>query len=105
MVKYRHKKRGTTYEILGPGRVLCSEPFLDDEMCEVYRDTLGEGLYVAAAPGLNTNVAVSIGQARVQCEEPLLDGEEIIVYQDINSLALGVRPRDEFYDGRFEELK
>lgn len=104
MVTYRHKKRGTTYKILGPGHVLSSEPFLDDETCEVFRDKYGEGVYAAAPVGSVLNAAISIGKARVQCEEPLLDGEEIVVYQDIDSLALGVRTRDEFFDGRFEEI-
>lgn len=101
---YRHKKRGTTYKILGPGHVLCTEPFLDDETCEVFRDRSNERVFFVVSPG-SAVAGISLGQARVQCEEPLLDGEEIVVYQDVHSGALGVRTRDEFHDGRFEAIE
>lgn len=36
--------------------------------------------------------------------EGQLDYAVVIVYQDIESLQVWVRPNDEFFDGRFEEL-
>lgn len=37
MVRYRHRKRGTTYVIIGRARAQCEEPILDDENVLVYR--------------------------------------------------------------------
>lgn len=101
MVKYRHRKRGTTYKILGPAHVTCSEPVLDDEIVYVFQDKTGELYGVFTDPEQSHNF---ISTARAQCEEPLLDGEEVLIYQDIHSNELGVRPREEFFDGRFEEI-
>lgn len=35
---YKHKKRGTSYTIVGDARVQCETPLQDDETVYVYRD-------------------------------------------------------------------
>lgn len=57
---WRHKKRGTTYNILTEGTM--------------------------------------------QHSNPMVDFTDVVVYQDINSGRVWVRPKSEFYDGRFEKI-
>lgn len=59
MKLYRHKKRGTTYEIIGFGTMQI----------------------------INS-----------------LDGTKVVIYKDVDNGSLWVRPEDEFFDGRFEEV-
>jgi hypothetical protein len=40
-----------------------------------------------------------------QCSDKNLDNTEVVIYRDIKDLKIWVRPKDEFFDGRFEEIK
>lgn len=44
-----------------------------------------------------------VGTARVQTTEPMVDYTSVIVYKD-ESGNLWVRPKTEFFDGRFKEI-
>lgn len=45
-----------------------------------------------------------IDEADLQTEKPLSDYAVVVVYRDPSNGRLWVRPREEFYDGRFEEV-
>lgn len=45
-----------------------------------------------------------VGSAFVQTRMPLTDGTIVMIYEAANG-RLFVRPRSEFYDGRFKTLK
>lgn len=45
-----------------------------------------------------------LGEATVQAGRGIHDYDTVVVYRD-ESGELWVRPREEFYDGRFEEVK
>ena len=59
--KWRHKKRGTTYVILGVAEMQCSS-------------------------------------------DPKFDHVPVIIYMGTEDRNVWVRPKDEFMDGRFEEI-
>ncbi len=61
MTKFRHKKRGTTYEVIGEAEIQISIRTLEE-------------------------------------------GDIVIIYKDEKSGKLWARNRDEFFDGRFEEI-
>jgi hypothetical protein len=54
--------------------------------------------YVGAATGQ----CYDGGQANITLE---IEGQEFIVYRSVADGSLWVRPREEFWDGRFEEVK
>lgn len=73
--RYRHKKRGTIYSVLFAGYFQSSDLFERD-----IDDTWLVNTY-----------------------KPL-DSVEVIIYQSIDDKKVWVRPKDEFFDGRFEKV-
>jgi len=74
---YRHKKRGTEYELIGFGKM----------QAEDWRDLSEDQELVEGEP-----VGASV------------DMREVAIYRSVDDTSeLWVRPREEFEDGRFEE--
>ena len=74
-VRYRHKRRGTEYELIGYGNMQSKH----------WRDS--------ATPADNCPHGTSVNL------------REVAIYRSVDEGALWVRPREEFEDGRFEEVK
>ncbi|WP_342643413.1 hypothetical protein [Rhodoligotrophos ferricapiens] len=74
-VRYRHKRRGTDYELIGYGNMQSKH----------WRDP--------ATPADNCLHGTSVNL------------REVAIYRSVDEGALWVRPREEFEDGRFEEVK
>ena len=75
MTLYRHKKRGSIYELIGFGRMQASNWIEDD------REYGGDAMFTS------------------------VDMQEVAIYRTADGNEVWVRPRAEFEDGRFEELK
>lgn len=73
---HRHKKRGTEYVVIGEGSMQAG--------------------YWFSLPWKDA-------RATLANAEPV-DMQPVVVYQDVNDKSLWVRPKDEFEDGRFEQL-
>lgn len=73
MKTYKHKKRGTTYTIIGEGRMSVSADW-------------------------HMTVQKMSGTAQFH-----VDMEEVVIYQGEDG-NIWVRPKAEFFDGRFEEV-
>jgi hypothetical protein len=74
---YRHKKRGTVYEIVSFGKFQASDLFLK-----------------------GYNIFYQIETYKT------VDMIEVVVYRNINDQEeVWVRPKTEFFDGRFENIK
>lgn len=77
MTIYRHKRRGTTYEVIGIGRMQAEMWFEEGEW-------QGE----------------SFGWAQEE-----VDMREVVIYRSTEDPSeIWVRPREEFEDGRFEQI-
>lgn len=77
--RVRHKKRNTTYRVLG--------------LAEVQVSTGNVHLF------LNEDGEIEKRKCQI-----IYDGRQLTVYQDEQSNKLWVRPSDEFEDGRFEDV-
>jgi hypothetical protein len=97
---WRHKKRGTTYEIIGEARAQCETPIQDDEFLALYDSD--RGFYVCRFPFRADVIGKLMGSARSQCESPIQNGESLVLYCDVESRDFSVRRKTEFQDGRFE---
>jgi hypothetical protein len=78
--RVRHKKRGSTYEVVGEGR-------MQAEKWRVIRET-----------GTTDRYGFPEGDLLVA------DMREIVIYRAEKDGSLWARPKEEFEDGRFEEL-
>lgn len=77
---YRHKKRGTSYVIIGKGHFQAKNLFAEKQV--------------------NNGTGVGTGGHNVSLA---LDMVEVVVYHNIiDETEIWVRPVDEFFDGRFE---
>ena len=77
---YRHKKRDTEYALIGYGKIQTRDwvdrrPVIDGLMKEPPTVPL----------------------------PPSVDMREVAIYRSLDDGALWVRPKDEFFDGRFEK--
>lgn len=77
---YRHKKRGTTYRLLGIGKMQATNWFKEQWQ---HADPQSDN------PPLRTLDSV--------------DMAEVTIYQSTTDGSLWVRPKDEFEDGRFKK--
>lgn len=75
--RYKHKKRGTTYAIVAIGKIQAGD---------LWRFTVKH-----PPDGFFTS-------------EYRIDGQEVVIYRCLEDGEYWVRPKDEFFDGRFEEL-
>ena len=74
---YRHKKRGTVYEIISFGKLQASDLYR-----EGYNDVWQTSTYKA------------------------VDMIDVVIYRNVeNNDEVWVRPKYEFYDGRFEAVE
>ena len=108
---YRHRKRGTLYRILGEATAFYD---LDDEA--------GGFVYVLTDPSLEPAQQGPFLRAdesrrglkwphqeilKVRIQGPILHGTKAVLYQAIGKPVgddCWARGRDEFFDGRFEEI-
>jgi hypothetical protein len=77
---HRHKKRGTEYVLLGIGKMQTADWVSAKDMADAI---LGDG------PPATRNT---------------VDMREVAIYQSVRDGSWWVRPREEFEDGRFEEI-
>lgn len=92
-----HRKRGSRYEILSQkSRVVGWQAYDDGDPIVVYR-----------APGVGWRAGtVEPGRplaqiAHVQCSGVLHPEKTVVIYRGIADGRIWVRPRNEFFDGRF----
>lgn len=99
-MKYRHKKRGTTYDVLGVAPLECSANTTvreGEDLC-VY---LTEGKLAATVAVPKKEGVIILGLAEVQTKHDLRIGDHIYVYREDGGEDLWARPAQEFEDGRF----
>lgn len=86
--RYRHEKRGTTYDIYGVGYANSAQEVA------ICTDTDGRPLDIA-----------HLNQSYFKLDAAVLfDRDEVVIYRDVQSGALSIRAKDEFLDGRFTLL-
>jgi len=49
-------------------------------------------------------VYTKIGEGQIQTEQPLKDYDVVVIYKNVETGDLYARRREEFYDGRYEEI-
>ena len=86
--RYRHLKRGTTYDVFGLGHANSAREVV----------IRGEDDFEARARG-HTGTTSPDFAAKV-----LFDRDEVVVYRDVQSGGISIRAKDEFLDGRFALL-
>ena len=77
-----------------------------DDAAEMLKEALGRDEYfVPTHRHLKRGTTYRVlGEARAQCStRPIVDGEMLVLYRGEDGVA-SVRVRDEFEDGRFEEI-
>ena len=102
-MKYRHKKLGTTYDVLGVAPIECRANTMireGDDVC-VYLD---HGKLAATAAIPNKDGAIIVGLAEVQTKRDLRLGDHIYVYREEGSEELWAVPAVSFEDGRYERV-
>ena len=52
----------------------------------------------------NGGVYELIDEGYVQTSEPLIDYDEVVVYKSVSDGKIWIRPKHEFFDGRFTEI-
>lgn len=98
MTRYRHKKRGTVYELVGIGTFVNHDPAYDmDDVC-----------VAEVAPGVwhvRFAFASHIVSEAARVQGGITAGELVAIYRAVlDPTEIWVRARAEFNDGRFEEL-
>jgi hypothetical protein len=76
MRRFKHKKRGTTYEMLGLAKMQIS-----------------------------SNTTRAIGLIAPVHAASVLESISMVVYRSLHDDTLWIRPESAFFDGRFKEIK
>lgn len=88
--RYKHEKRGTTYDIYGVGYANSAAEYSVLFEQDFDSRSRGYGMGDSGTTPVKKNI--------------LFDRDEVVIYRDVQSGALSIRAKDEFLDGRFTLL-
>jgi hypothetical protein len=92
-----HRKRGTRYMVLSDRcKVIGQSSYDDNDPIAVFHLPI-MGYRCGNADFLPSSTIF----AKVQCAKMVRSGTTVVLYRDIDSGKLWIRPKSEFFDGRF----